>query len=191
MWYNRTMFAEHGWQKPRTWDELYALGDRIKKEGNGVAPFAFQGRYTDYVFPLVDAPYYQLAGRDAWFAQRWDLKPDRSTIPTTSSRWAWRSAWRATTSSPAFQGMSHTDSQLEFFTGKTAMIPCWVMAEKRDEGQDPRRLQARVFPIAHRRQSRRQPCGRRPRCAVRNVELLLRHEQEQASRARARNTCVS
>ena len=39
MFYNRDMFAEHGWQIPETWDELMALCEEIQAEG--ILPFYF------------------------------------------------------------------------------------------------------------------------------------------------------
>lgn len=37
--YNREMFKEHGWEIPKTWEELIALCDKIKAEG--ILPFYF------------------------------------------------------------------------------------------------------------------------------------------------------
>ena len=37
--YNKDMFDEHGWEIPKTWDELLSLCDQIKSEG--ITPFYF------------------------------------------------------------------------------------------------------------------------------------------------------
>ena len=67
IWYNKKMFREHGWQPPRTWDELFALSAKIKAAK--IAPMAFQGRYPYYAQPFYDAAYYHLGGPSAWAAR--------------------------------------------------------------------------------------------------------------------------
>ena len=47
VYYNKTMFSEHGWEIPKTFDDLLALSDKIN--ASGIAPFAVGGadfRYT-------------------------------------------------------------------------------------------------------------------------------------------------
>ncbi len=34
LFYNRALFREHGWVEPRTWDEFFALCDRIRAAGS-------------------------------------------------------------------------------------------------------------------------------------------------------------
>ena len=38
LFYNKTLFEEHGWQLPKTMDELVALSEEIKAAG--IVPFA-------------------------------------------------------------------------------------------------------------------------------------------------------
>jgi raffinose/stachyose/melibiose transport system substrate-binding protein len=38
VWYNKTLFEEHGWQVPTTMDELFALGESVREAG--LIPFA-------------------------------------------------------------------------------------------------------------------------------------------------------
>ena len=41
LWYNKTLFEEHGWEPPQTIDELIALSDKIQAEG--IIPLGGQG----------------------------------------------------------------------------------------------------------------------------------------------------
>ena len=41
--YNRAMFKEHGWEIPKTWEELMALCEEIQKEG--ILPFYLGFKY--------------------------------------------------------------------------------------------------------------------------------------------------
>lgn len=139
IWYNKTMFREHGWDKPRTWDELYALCEQIQQDTDGkVAPLAFQGRYADYTWPLVDSAYYQLAGREAWFAQRWRLEPGSFNNPEYVQALSYAQKLATNYFQPGYLGMSHTEAQLQFFTGNTAMIPCgsWLKSEMKGKIPD-------------------------------------------------------
>jgi raffinose/stachyose/melibiose transport system permease protein len=148
IWYNKTMFREHGWQKPRTWDELYALCEQIKKDTNGqIAPLAFQGRYADYTWPLVDSAYYQLAGPEAWFAQRWRLEPGTFDNPNYVKAIDYTQRLATKYFQPGFLGMSHTESQLQFFTGATAMIPCGSWMKSEMKGKIPDGFELGCFPL--------------------------------------------
>ena len=68
IWYNKAMFREHGWTKPRTWDELFALCEQVKK--TGTSPFAFQGRYPYYATFLYDSVTYHLVGNRGYLARK-------------------------------------------------------------------------------------------------------------------------
>ncbi len=148
IWYNKTMFREHGWEKPRTWDELYALCEQIKKDtGNKTAPLAFQGRYADYTWPLVDSAYYQLAGADAWFAQRWRLEPGSFDNPNYIKAIGYAQKLATNYFQDGFLGMSHTEAQLQFFTGNTAMIVCGSWLKSEMKGKIPDDFELGAFPL--------------------------------------------
>ncbi len=147
IWYNKRMFREHGWAKPRTWDELYALCEEVKKQG--IAPFAFQGRYSDYTFPLVDSAYYQLAGHEAWHAQRWQVQPRSIDNPNYVQALGYVQKLATNYFQPGYLGMSHTEAQLQFFTGNAAMIPCgsWLKSEMKGKIPDGFELGCFNWPI--------------------------------------------
>ena len=67
-WYDKNMFAEHGWKPARTWNEFLALCEQIK--ATGMWPLAFQGRYPSYASSMVDNTFYHLAGRERFFGQK-------------------------------------------------------------------------------------------------------------------------
>ena len=45
--YNKDMFAEHGWEIPKTWDEFIALLEQIKSEGVTPIYFTLKETWTD------------------------------------------------------------------------------------------------------------------------------------------------
>jgi ABC-type sugar transport system permease subunit/ABC-type glycerol-3-phosphate transport system substrate-binding protein len=66
LFYNRGMFRAHGWAEPRTWDEFFALCDRIRAAG--VAPVSIPGTRWKYPAAFFQAAYHNLAGPAGWSA---------------------------------------------------------------------------------------------------------------------------
>jgi len=145
IWYNKGMFEAHEWRVPATVEDLFDLCDEIKAAG--IPPIAFQGRYPAYAQMMNDAIYYQLAGRERYYAQQnletgsfWN--PEQETALRLVQKLA----------NDYFQegcmGMSHTEAQLQFFLGRTAMIPCgaWLKSEMMDKIPDGFRLGFFNFP---------------------------------------------
>ena len=60
IFYNQAMFREHGWAEPRTWDEFFALCERIKAAG--IAPVSLTGIYQNYPDAFLRSAYFNLAG---------------------------------------------------------------------------------------------------------------------------------
>jgi N-acetylglucosamine transport system substrate-binding protein len=133
-WYDKALFAKHGWTPPKTWSELLALCAKIKAAG--IAPITYQGKYPYYALHGFLFPWVVSAGGIQAFDDMQNLKPG-----------AWKSAAviraasmiRELADKGYFQsgsnGMSHTESQMEFVNGRAAMIPCgtWLNSEMREQ----------------------------------------------------------
>ncbi len=128
IWYNKIMFQQHGWSEPKTWDEFFALCDKIKAAG--IAPLAFQGRYPYYAIPFIDSAYYFLAGRDRYSAQQHG-EAGQFDNPECIESLSIMQRIHDQCFQDGAMGMSHTESQLQFFLGHTAMIGCgaWLKSE--------------------------------------------------------------
>ncbi len=146
IWYNRGMFEEHGWKPARTWDELFDLCEKIKSAG--IAPLAFQGRYPDYIQPLYGSAYYHLAGPKRYNDQRY-LEPGSYANGEAEQAFALTQRLALNFFQNGAMGMSHTEAQLQFFLGKTAMIPCgaWLKSEMMGKIPDGFRLGAFRLPL--------------------------------------------
>jgi ABC-type sugar transport system permease subunit/ABC-type glycerol-3-phosphate transport system substrate-binding protein len=147
VWYNKNLFEKHGWQPATTWDEFFALCEQIKAEG--LWPLAFQGRYPDYAQCVIDHSYYHLAGSDRYFAQK-NLAPGAFDNPEFVESLSRIQRVALNYFQPGAMGMSHTESQLEFFLGHTAMIFCgsWLKSEMLGKIPDGFRLGAFNLPLA-------------------------------------------
>ncbi|HYO11530.1 MAG TPA: extracellular solute-binding protein [Tepidisphaeraceae bacterium] len=128
VWYNKRMFREHGWQTPGTWDELFALCEQAKRAG--VAPMAFQGRFPYYATYLYDSVHYHLAGPNGFLARQ-NLAPGSIAAAESVRAIELTRTLAERYFQPGALGMSHTESQLQFFLGNAAMIPCgaWLKSE--------------------------------------------------------------
>jgi ABC-type sugar transport system permease subunit/ABC-type glycerol-3-phosphate transport system substrate-binding protein len=146
VWYNRNMFEAHGWQKPTTWAEFQALCEQIK--GEGIAPLAFQGRYPNYSQGLTDNAYYHLAGRQRFYEQK-ALDPGSFDNPEFVRALQLVQHTGANYFQSGSEGMSHTEAQMEFFLGHTAMILCgsWLKSEMQGKIPDGFRLGTFSLPI--------------------------------------------
>jgi len=144
VWYNRNMFEEHGWQKPTTWDEFYALCEQIK--GKGIWPLAFQGRYPNYSQGLTDNAYYHLAGRERFYEQKF-LVPGSFDNPEFVRALGLVQHTGANYFQPGSAGMSHTEAQMEFFLGHTAMILCGSWLKSEMQGKIPDGFRLGTFPL--------------------------------------------
>ena len=146
VWYNKNMFAEHGWEPARTWDEFFALCEQIKAAG--IPPLAFQGRYPGYAGAVIDNSYYHLAGRERYYQQK-DLIPGSFANPEFEQALTFIQRTAQNYFQLGALGMSHTEAQLEFFTGQTAMIFCgsWLKSEMQGKIPPGFRLGAFNLPI--------------------------------------------
>ena len=144
VWYNRNMFEDHGWMKPRTWDEFLALCEQIR--GEGIWPLAFQGRYPNYSQGLTDNAYYHLVGRERFYEQKF-LVPGSFDNPEFVQALELVQRTSSNYFQPGAAGMSHTEAQMEFFLGHTAMILCGSWLKSEMQGKIPDGFRLGTFPL--------------------------------------------
>ena len=132
--YDKTMFAEHGWEVPRCWDEFIALCEEIKTTTD-IAPFIFPGMYPYYLRQVI-IPMMCACGRGLD-----TLKDINNMEPGIwNSPEALEAAKRIQYMrdqgyfADGLVSMDHTTSQMEFVNGKVAMIACgsWLQNEMGD-----------------------------------------------------------
>lgn len=131
-WYNPKLFAQHGWTPPRTWSELLVLCAKIKAAG--IAPITYQGKYPDYTITGFLFPWVVSVGGIKALDAAQNLEPGAWKSPAFLQAARMIKELR---DKGFFQegagGMSHTESQMEFISGRAAMIPCgsWLHSEMR------------------------------------------------------------
>ena len=129
IWYNKGMFEKYGWGIPKTWGEFLQLCENIKRKG--IAPLAFQGRYPGYMAGTLEALFQRIGGIKAVYDAQ-NLVPGAWKHPAfLESAKKVRELIDKGYFEEGFMGMSHTEAQMEFVRGKTAMVACgtWLKSE--------------------------------------------------------------
>jgi len=145
-WYDKKLFAKHGWKPPRTWSELLALCPKIKAAG--IAPITYQGKYPYYAIGGFLIPWAISHGGIEVFDNCQNLVPGAWKSPSMlqAARMI-RQLMDLGYFQKGANGMSHTEAQMEFVTGRAAMIPCgtWLHSEMREQLPPPDKFEMEFF----------------------------------------------
>jgi len=146
IWYNRAMFRAHGWAEPRTWDQFFALCDRIKAAG--IAPLSMPGTAWYYENTILCAACYNLVGADGWRAIN-DLKPGARLDPRYVRAAAVEQRVMQNDVMRGWQGETHTGAERAFLQGQAAMTisGSWLVNEMAGKIPDDFELGAMNFPV--------------------------------------------
>ncbi len=60
LFYNAELLKAKGWEVPKTWDEMWALGDKAKAEGIALFTYPTAGYYDAFMFALI----YSIGGAE-------------------------------------------------------------------------------------------------------------------------------
>lgn len=148
IFYNRGLLRAHGWREPRTWDEFFALCERMR--ARGITPLSLPGTRWLYPDAFFRAAYHGLAGPRGWAALNAD-EPGSWDDPMVVE--GARILRRVTTEDvqPGWEGDTAQGAELLFLQGGAAMTVSgsWFfneMAGKIPEGFDVGTMNFPVFP---------------------------------------------
>jgi raffinose/stachyose/melibiose transport system permease protein len=146
IFYNAALFREHGWSEPRTWDEFFALCEKIK--ATGLAPISVTGIYNSYPDAFFRSAYYNLAGADGWRALN-DLTPGAWTDPRVERAAALLQRITLNYTLRGWEGASHTAAQLALLEGRAAMTVSgsWMLHEMGDKIPVDFEIGSMNFPV--------------------------------------------
>jgi N-acetylglucosamine transport system substrate-binding protein len=133
IWYNQAKFQEKGWEYPKTWDDMLALCQTIKDDGE-MAPWTYQGLYPYYIRAVFDQLVFKSGGWDAQLKLD-NLAEDAWTQPVVKQAMdAIRALYDNGYVLEGTEGLSHTESQTFWLEGEAAFIPCgaWLENEMKD-----------------------------------------------------------
>lgn len=144
--YDKRLFARHGWTPPRTWDEFFRLC--AAQRAAGLAPLAFPGQVMRYADPVWRYAYHDLAGPEA-FRRFTELDPAAWRDPRMVRALEIVARLPAEAFAPGWDGSSHTGAQLALLEGRAAMTlsASWIANEMRARMPPGFELGAFNFPV--------------------------------------------
>jgi ABC-type sugar transport system permease subunit/ABC-type glycerol-3-phosphate transport system substrate-binding protein len=146
VFYNQAMFREHGWTEPRTWDEFFALCDKIKAAG--IAPVSLTGIYGNYPDAFLRSAYFNLAGGSGWRDLN-DMAPGARTDPRYVRAAGVLQRITRDYTLKGWEGATHTAAQLGFLEGRAAMVVSgsWMIQEMKGKIPVGFELGVMNFPV--------------------------------------------
>jgi raffinose/stachyose/melibiose transport system permease protein len=146
IFYNRALFRAHGWEEPRTWDEFFALCERIRAAG--LAPLSMPGTAWLYENTIFCAACYNLVGADGWRAIN-ALKPGARLDPRYIRAAATQQFVMQHYVMRGWEGESHTGAERAFLQGRAAMTisGSWLVNEMAGKIPEGFELGAMNFPV--------------------------------------------
>lgn len=148
-WYNVQMFEDHGWQEPKTWDDLLKLCQNIKNAG--ITPIMFTGTFAPYPFTMLVGPRMASLGGGRQFMLdmcnladgSWSGAVNKQAIEDLVSM---RDKGYFTNE---VLGTDYLLAQQMFFEGKSAMVlsGTWLEGEMKDSIPEGFRFNFMVPPV--------------------------------------------
>lgn len=143
-WYDARLFRAHGWSPPETWAEFEALCEAVKAEG--LAPFAFQGKYPIYAWWAFQT-FVQRCGGLAAINRINALEPGAFSHPDVVRAAGLLQKLGTEYFQKGSQAMTHTESQLQFINNQAAMIFCGLWLSNEMKESTPPTFEMRCFNI--------------------------------------------
>lgn len=132
-WYDKALFEKHGWELPKTWDDLYTLNEQVRKAG--LYLFALQGINPNYYTYGIYLPLVQMYGGMEAINAAFNLEPGAwKSEPFLKAAQETKRMIDAGMFLPGTLGLTHTQAQTQFFLGRTAFCisGSWLEAEMQD-----------------------------------------------------------
>ncbi len=147
IFYDKALFRAHGWTVPRTWDEFFALGEKIRAAG--LVPLSLPGTRWLYPDAFLRAASHNLLGDDAWRALSDPTAANARLDPryVRAAELLQRITQREL--APGWEGETFTGAEQAFLAGKGAMTVSgsWFVNEMRGKIPAGFELGAMNFPV--------------------------------------------
>jgi N-acetylglucosamine transport system substrate-binding protein len=144
IWYSEKLFADRGWQYPKTWDDMIALCKTIKSAG--IYPWTYAGIHPRYMSWPILATAAKLAGPDVLLAID-NLEPNawkHDAIKTAADAYYQLAVDGYIL--PGSEGLDHIQSQTEWCKGHAALISCGSWLENEQKNVTPADFKMAVAP---------------------------------------------
>lgn len=134
MWYSDALLKENGWSVPKTWDEMYALGEQAKAKGKYL--FVWGKEAATYYQEMAIASAIKEGGHDVRLGLE-NLKPDCWSHPALQSVFtAMAKIIKAGYFKPGGSGTQFTAAQAQWSNAQEAVFypsGSWIENEMKDQ----------------------------------------------------------
>lgn len=145
IWYSKKLFADNGWQVPRTWDEFTTLCEKIKKSGR-CAPFTYAGKHPFYIYETILTLSAKIGGADvlknidnladgAWKAE--PVAKAAGAFADIGAKYLLQGT----------EGLDHIQTQTAHNKYEVAMLPCGSWLENEQKDTTPADFGYAMFPL--------------------------------------------
>ena len=144
IWYSTKLFADKGWEYPKTWDDHIALCKRIKAAG--IAPWTYAGKHPRYMsWPLI-ATAIKFGGPQVATAID-NLEPNAwKSDAMKAATDAWHQVVKDGYILNGSPGLDHVQSQTAWCQGQAAFISCGSWLENEQKKVTPEGFNMSVAP---------------------------------------------
>jgi N-acetylglucosamine transport system substrate-binding protein len=145
LFHARSVFVEHGWDYPRTWDGMLELCAEIKRAG--IAPWTYAGDFLAPLFRVLLSMATKLAGPQI-VVDIDNLEPNawRADAVVAAAE-AMYELVRRDYILPGSARMTYLEAQEQFVRGKAAFLPCGSWLEGEMRGVTPEGFEMRLAPV--------------------------------------------
>lgn len=145
LWYSAGLFQRRGWDVPRTWPQLLALGTEMK--GAGLGAFVYPGNHPYYLLELVLTLAAKAGGHDV--VKRIDNLEDGAWRDSTMIRaiGAVGELVKRGLIAPGSAKYDHIAAQKRFLAGKAGMLPCGNWLENEMKASVPANFALTMFAV--------------------------------------------
>ncbi|MFD6422953.1 N-acetylglucosamine/diacetylchitobiose ABC transporter substrate-binding protein [Streptomyces sp. NPDC060198] len=145
LFHAKSLFTEHGWEYPRTWEGMLELCAEIKRAG--IAPWTYAGDFLAPLFRVLLSMATKLAGphivRDIDNLEPHAWRADA----VVAAAEAMYELVRRDYILPGTSRMTYMEAQEQFVRGKAAFIPCGSWLESEMRGITPAGFEMRLAPV--------------------------------------------
>lgn len=157
LWYSGKLFKSNGWQPAKTWDEFIALLDKIKAKG--ITPYGYAGANAAYYQWNVILTHAAKIGGEEVLKNIDNLEDGAwkaDAVKQAATAWAEVGAKYLNKS---FEGLKHTDVQLQQNQYKVAFYPSGDWLENEQKDNTPPDFEYQLATLPSRSASDKLPAG--------------------------------
>jgi N-acetylglucosamine transport system substrate-binding protein len=146
LWYSGKLFADKGWEAPRTWDDFLAICKDAKSQGIG--GLAHQGKYPYYINVALMDLIAKKGGLDAMRAI--DNLDPRAFVGSDAAQEAVEAVYEVVEKGylmPGTNGLTHNESQTRWNQYKAAFITSGSWLENEQLKQTPADFDMKFLPM--------------------------------------------